>query len=268
MGIKLVLSDIDGTILDDKNQLDQNLHAQIKRLRQEKIPFVLCSARSPEGMYSIAKKLGLEEAPIASYNGAYIVQNLSTGQQVISDHRLSNEVVDSMLKMINRDFPTTSINLYSEEKWYVSRHDKWNSLESEITELKPEVTDLSQFIQTAPVHKLLLIDEAKRVHRLMEELEKARFPHVSFILSKDNYLEVTAKNATKKKALQSLANYFQLELDDTMAIGDNFNDVPMLVEAGTGVAMNNAPDQVKSVADVITKSNTENGVSKILAKYI
>lgn len=80
--IRLIISDIDGTILNDHHQIDPQLTALIPDLKRETIPFVLASARSPKGMAPIARELGIEDCPMACYNGALIQK----GEQVLFEH--------------------------------------------------------------------------------------------------------------------------------------------------------------------------------------
>ncbi|AKP66912.1 Cof-type HAD-IIB family hydrolase [Companilactobacillus ginsenosidimutans] len=269
MPVGLVLSDIDGTILDDKNFIDPKLPAKLLRLRKMKIPFVLSSARSPEGMYPIAKKLGILDNPIACYNGAYVINGLKEkNSTVISSHEVKISELTEIFKILNQGYPTVSVNTYSEWKWYVNQPDKWTELESGITNLEPAVTDLHKFIQKHPVHKLLLIDSKKVIADLRNTLENVNFAHTSFILSKDNYLEVTNKKASKKEALKDLAQYYKVPIENTMTLGDNFNDVPMFKASGLGVAMANAPEKVQGIADKVTLSNNDSGVTAALREYI
>ena len=94
------------------------------------------------------------------------------------------------------------------------------------------------------------------------------FEDTSFYLSKDNYLEVTSQSVSKENALLEIAKYYDISLSQTMAIGDNYNDIPMLKLAGLGVAMANAPQAVKNEADIETVSNNDNGVSKVIEDYV
>jgi len=94
------------------------------------------------------------------------------------------------------------------------------------------------------------------------------FPQTDFYLSKDNYLEVTHNQVSKKQALLELANYYQISPKEIMALGDNYNDVPMIETAGLGIAMGNAPTDVKSCANAVTDSNEQNGVSQAIKLYV
>lgn len=102
----------------------------------------------------------------------------------------------------------------------------------------------------------------------MSACQNADFLESAFYLSKENYLEVTHQAVGKDKALNELAAYFQVPLAQTLAIGDNFNDLPMIASAGIGVAMENAPDLVKAKADFVTASNTDHGVADALRRFV
>ena len=264
--IKLIISDIDGTILDQKHQLDSHLLELMPLLKQSEIPFVLASARSPLGIAPISKELGITDFPIASYNGALI----STGDKILSQHTINKKELLLLHDFLKKEFPTVSINVYSGKNWYVNALDKWVEIEAQITGESPKVTSLADFLQEEKnlIHKLLLIDNAATIQKLKETLATIDFPQTGFYLSKDNYLEVTHNQVSKKQALLELANYYQLSLTEIMTIGDNYNDIPMIETAGLGVAMGNAPTEVKTCSNRVTDSNDQNGVSKAIKLYV
>ena len=264
--IKLIMSDIDGTILDQNHQLDSHLLELMPLLKQSEISFVLASARSPLGIAPISKELGITDFPIASYNGALI----STGDKILSQHSINKKELLLLHDFLTKEFPTVSINVYSGKDWYVNTLDKWVEIEAQITGESPKVTSLADFLQEEKnlIHKLLLIDNAATIQKLKETLATMDFPQTDFYLSKDNYLEVTHNQVSKKQALLELANYYQLSLTEIMSIGDNYNDIPMIETAGLGVAMGNAPTDVKVCANKVTDSNDQNGVSKAIKLYV
>ena len=121
---------------------------------------------------------------------------------------------------------------------------------------------------TKPLHKLLLIGEAEEIQALYRAISTDYFPSTAFYLSKANYLEVTAKHVSKEDALVELANHYHLSLEEVLTLGDNFNDLPMLKKAGIGVAMGNAPQEVKDGAAIVTKTNNENGAGQAVETYV
>ena len=268
--IRLIISDIDGTILDDQHQVDPNLKDMIPLLSREKIPFVLASARSPLGMEPIARELGLGDNPLACYNGALVIKGDPQAYETIIEHPLDKKEIRTFLELVKTEFPSVSINLYSGKDWIANRLDKWVQIEAAITGERPMIQNELIPVLNAqmPVHKLLLIDEAPVIQKLHDYLQTLGFPKTSFYLSKDNYMEVTAKHVSKEQALYEIAQHYQVPLEQVMTIGDNFNDLPMLRLAGLGVAMGNAPEAVKTEAKAVTKSNNEHGVAEAVEKYV
>ena len=264
--IKLIMSDIDGTILDKNHQLDSYLIELMPLLKQCNIPFVLASARSPLGIAPISKELGITDCPIACYNGALI----SLGDKILSQYSIDKSELLLLHDFLKKEFPTVSINVYSGKDWLVNTIDEWVEIEATITGESPKVTSLADFIRDEKtlVHKLLLIDNASTIQKLKETLATMDFPQTDFYLSKDNYLEVTHNQVSKKQALLELANYYQLPLTSIMTLGDNYNDIPMIETAGLGIAMGNAPRDVKTCAKAVTDSNEQNGVSKAIKLHV
>ena len=264
--IKLIMSDIDGTILDKNHQLDSYLIELMPLLKQCNIPFVLASARSPLGIAPISKELGITDCPIACYNGALI----SLGDKILSQYSIDKSELLLLHDFLKKEFPTVSINVYSGKDWLVNTIDEWVEIEATITGESPKVTSLADFIkyEKTLVHKLLLIDNTDTIQKLQKTLSSIDFPQTDFYLSKDNYLEVTHNQVSKKQALLELANYYQLPLTSIMTLGDNYNDIPMIETAGLGIAMGNAPRDVKTCAKAVTDSNEQNGVSKAIKLHV
>ncbi|MCB5088250.1 fructose-phosphate phosphohydrolase SppA [Streptococcus mutans] len=268
--IKLILSDIDGTILDNNHQVDAHLRDTITELKKESIPFVLASARSPHGMFPIAQELNLGANPIACYNGALIVEGNKEHYQTLIEHGLSKADVKKIVALIKKQFPHISINFYSGGDWIVEEIDQWVQIEANITKESPDIRNFDTLLtdDSIPIHKLLLIANAQAIQEFFTYLKRVNFEDASFYLSKDNYLEVTSQSVSKENALLEIAKYYDISLSQTMAIGDNYNDIPMLKLAGLGMAMANAPQAVKNEADIETVSNNDNGVSKVIEDYV
>lgn len=264
--IRLIISDIDGTILTSHHQVDEQLIEVMPELEKAKIPFVLASARSPLGMQPIAHKLGLPENPIACYNGALVLE----GNRTIIEHPVDKTEIQELLSYLSTDYPSVSVNIYSGKDWITNQLDKWSQLEAGITGESPILKELQETVSDSepPIHKLLLIDEPKVIQDLHQKLLSMGFPQTAFYSSKDNYLEVTAKHVSKEHALLEVAKYYDLPLEQVMTIGDNFNDSPMLALAGLGIAMGNAPEGVKETANLVTTSNDEHGVAQAITEHV
>lgn len=267
--IRLVISDIDGTILNDQHQVDYQLKTQLPLLQEKGIPFVLASARSPLGMKPIAQQLGLIDNPLACYNGALVIKGNPQNYDILMEHALDKKEVRCLLELVQEKFPAVAINLYTGKDWFAEQIDKWVQEEADITGENPILQSLVSVVEgRASIHKLLLIGEAVIIQNLHDYLQNTDFPKTAFYLSKENYLEVTAKQVSKENALQEIAHFYQIPLQQVMAIGDNFNDLPMLKLAGLGVAMGNAPKAVKEQATIVTLTNNEGGVAQAIEQYV
>lgn len=264
--MKAIISDIDGTVLNDQHKVDEELIALIPQLQEREIPFVLASARSPLGMEPIAQALGLKEQPIAAYNGALV----QLGQKVLFEHPVNKAEIRQVISLLTEEFPAISVNIYSAQDWLTNKLDKWSQIEADITGEKPQICPLLDPVLDLlrPIHKLLLIGDRDLIQQAFQRLQELNLDKTTFYLSKDNYLEVTAQQVSKELALKEIARYYDLPLENTMAIGDNFNDIPMIQLAGLGVAMANAPAAVKDQADAVTLSNNQAGVARAIEDYV
>ena len=155
--IRLIISDIDGTILTSNHQVDEQLIEVMPELEKANIPFVLASARSPLGMKPIAHKLGLHDNPIACYNGALVLE----GDRTIIQHPVDKAEIQELLGYLSTDYPSVSVNIYSGKDWITNKLDKWSQLEGSITGESPIIKELQDTVSDSepPIHKLLLIDE-------------------------------------------------------------------------------------------------------------
>ena len=117
-----------------------------------------------------------------------------------------------------------------------------------------------------PIHKILCIGDPAEIQRLSLELEAADMLGIDFYPSKDTYMEIVNNQVSKLAALCHLCEAYNCSLAETIAIGDNYNDMPMIQHAGIGIAMGNSPEEVKQIADEIAPANSEEGFSRGLAK--
>lgn len=265
MTIKAIFSDIDGTLLNSNHQVTAETKKAILKVVNNNVPFILVSARMPSGILPIQKTLAID-SPIISYNGALILDPAT--DKIIDSISLPQTDVRKIYQVINESYPSVSLNLYSYDQWVVSdSQNEWVVQEQEITGVSPVQHDLYAYIEeNHDIHKCLCMGEPEFINQLESAL-KEQCPGLSIYKSKDTYLEIMSGNASKSNAIKKLESLYQITKQEIMAIGDNYNDLDMIEYAEIGVAMGNAPDEVKAVADEITLSNDENGIKHILQKY-
>lgn len=253
----IVLLDIDGTLVDSKDQVSQNTKQLLHHLEQKGIPVILSSARSPSGVEMVVRQVGLH-SPIVCYGGSLL---LDDQRNIIQDVGIDREAAVAFKQFAGREFPHVTVSTYMYDIWLVDRLDDPNvQLVGQRNQCTPLVGDLESAVQTVPhVHKLLCMGAPEEITRLQTRAAQA-FPNLQFARSGTIYLEVLAKDISKGTALEQLQTYYQVDHSRVVAMGDYFVDVEMLRRAGLGIAMGNAPDAVKAAADQVTASCDEEGV--------
>ena len=253
----IVFLDIDGTLLDSRHQVMPCTRNHLKQLQERGVPIVLCSARPPEGVNLVAEQIGLQ-GPKACYNGGLIFDGNST---ILRDVGIDIPQAMDFKQFVTERFPELVVSSYLYNVWLAE--DPQQPLiqqEAEISGCKPLKGSLAQVASTAShIHKLLCMGDAMRIRALQKEIPQ-HFPELMALRSKSTYLEILPRESTKGSAAQVLTAHYGLRAEQAVAFGDNDVDLDMLQYCGLGVAMGNAPRQVKEAADFVTASNDEEGV--------
>ncbi|WP_160685805.1 Cof-type HAD-IIB family hydrolase [Clostridium sp. C2-6-12] len=262
---KMVCLDIDGTLLNSKHEISKKVKSAINFVANKKnIPVILVSARMPKGISFLQKELEIEQ-PIICYSGALILDK--------DNNILSKEIIDvSDLKQIYKLASEQNIHmsLYKDNEWYIEEMDYWAKQESEITNIIPNVVNFVELIEiwdreeTGP-NKILCMAESDKITLLKQGTENIK---LNIYPSKPTYLEIMPSNASKTSAISVLQKKFNVKQSEIIAMGDNYNDIDMLEYAGLGIAMGNAPEEVKKHGNHVTLTNDEDGVAVALEKYI
>ena len=267
MNYKIVFSDIDGTLLNKERQLSIATISEIKKLKN-KVPFILISARMPAAMRHLQKELEIEELPIISYNGGLILID----DKVVSTTEISVDIIESLTNW-NTNLKC-HLSLYHNDEWYVPSMDFWAKREENNTKITPEVRDSIEVVtkwkqENKGAHKIMAMGEEDQIDQIVDFLSKEHPNELHLYRSKNTYLEISPKSISKLTAINFLLNgHFNFPLEESIAFGDNYNDVEMLNHIGYGVAVGNAREEAKKVANYITDSSIEDGVAKSLKKLL
>lgn len=264
---KMVCLDIDGTLLNSAHKITKNTKESIQKVVNEKqIPVVLVSARMPKGILFLQEELNIVQ-PIICYSGALICDN----NRILSNITMSL----SQVKQVHKFAVELGIHLsiYREDEWYIEQMDKWAEQEGKITQITPSITNLANLLDEwenkgfGP-NKILCMAKPEDIKILHSRIMDSHLNKFIVYPSKSTYLEMSSIRATKTFAIDILAQKYGISQSEILAIGDNYNDINMIEYAGLGIAMGNAPDDVKSCANEITLSNDEDGVVEALRKHI
>lgn len=177
---------------------------------------------------------------------------------------MSTKIVAYILELARKY--NLTINVYSNDIWIVNELNSYVLNEAKIIGEKPLKTNDVLKATNFVVHKILLLGTEAKLDLIKNELNKIK--GITFCNSKEGYLEITSFHASKSKAFKYLLEYLSIDVKDSLAIGDGCNDLELLQCAGMGIAMDNAPLEVKNVADYVTLSNDENGVAIALNKFL
>ena len=168
----------------------------------------------------------------------------------------------SLETLLENDPTITSINYYQGTHWYSPDPDNfWTVQEGDITGLRAT----KRPVALTNVHKILVMGDAPVIRALQERL-KPQFPHLEIHRSKDEYLEIVNKRATKAQAIAFMGERLGVPAAESVAFGDNYNDLDMLRYAGYSVAMGNAPDDIKAECSIVTAPNDEDGLAQVLER--
>lgn len=262
--IHLILSDIDGTLVDGKRIPAINKTA-LQEAQRRGIPIALVSGRSADGIRPIQKQLGIQ-GPMGCYSGALVLDSDGT---VLEGSPISKETAREVIALIRRH-PGVSMFLYATKFWYKEQQTRWEDFEEQVTckgVMAPSIEDAVDVADQ--VYKILAItDDGKLMANVQEDLKQAFSDRLAIMLSSPCYLEVQLKGIGKDRAVYALCRHYQITPEETLAFGDFDNDLAMLKATGTAVAMGNATPAVKAAADLIADTNANGGLGKTLLELL
>ena len=259
--IKLVATDIDGTILIPEGNFTEEVKTCIKGLCSRGIKVVLVTGRMNAAAELIAQDLGLD-TPVISYQGGLVKYNGETLYKRCLTKEQAQRVID-WAKSEN-----IHLNLYNDDILY--SESKCPEIERYCNNLHTKYM-IKNFcdIEKNSVNKLLAIDynNPEKINRLEKELPKV-FPDLYIIKSTPYFLEFSNKEGSKYCAVKFLQKYWGINEAETLTIGDQNNDIALLKAGGIKVAMGNATEELKSIADYVTDTVFNDGFKKAMEKFI
>ncbi|MBI1748306.1 MAG: HAD family phosphatase [Acidobacteria bacterium] len=275
MSIKLLGIDIDGTLLNSSFQISPENHEAIRRVKALGIIVVLLTGRRFRSAAPLARQLGIDD-PIAVNNGALIKRpaNGDLLRAVLLPAAECRDVI-AIARELYMD-PVVTIDAQGHGQMVLDRLDQQNvqmvrylSLSSQDVQT---VEDLLAFIQNDPV-QVTFSHHPERINPLSDALARRMGPRVKLLNTvypqRDlSILDVIHPQVSKGAGLAAIGDMCGIRQAETMAIGDNFNDLDMLRYAGTAVVMGNAEPALKAHGFPVTASNDHHGVAVAIEEYI
>jgi Cof subfamily protein (haloacid dehalogenase superfamily) len=263
---KLIATDLDGTLLNDQKKINPNNAEYIKKALDLGVKIVLCSGRSHFSIHAFEEELNLVK--LENYgiglNGSMIYN--SHTKLPIRHLLLDNSSAVKVLKELEQF--NLEVVVFTGTTWIINVPKEKSRFYSVTTNEEFEIiSDLTKI--DIDVSKIIIIGENSKLKEIESYMKDFLGGLCNVCFTQTNFLEFTNIDAHKGAALKVLAEHLGISMKEVIAVGDNYNDITMLQEAGVGVAVSNAEDDVKKVADYITKSSNNDGALKeIIEKYI
>lgn len=262
---QFLILDIDGTLLNSQNELTKATYDRLMQLMADGYQLVLASGRPTASMLETARQLKLDQAKsyIISYNGAEIT-DMAT-QEVIYQKGLDDEDLKTIIAF--NEAQGLSTIAYGPAEIIIDRPNDHSEVEAFLTKL-PYRYDAAYFEKIPPGQlKFIGVGAEERVEAANSILNGHIGQATTAITSLPFYLEYFHHQVSKGNAIKALVESLGYSVDQVVACGDGNNDASMIQAAGLGVAMANATDYLKSLAQEITLSNDEDGLIPIMDKY-
>ena len=262
----IIALDLDGTLTNSEKIITLRTFDALMKAQREGVRLVLASGRPTFGIAALANQLQLADygGYVLSYNGGRIIDWCE--KTVIF-----SQVVDQKLVPILYDFAEKAqlpIVTYLPEAILASKNEgEYLAEEARINGMPVVVAQnfVEEAMQIAGGStKFLIPGEPELLIQLESEMKAALSEQMEVFRSAPFFLELPPKGIDKAQSLQRLLTHLGLERESLMAFGDGFNDLSMIQFAGQGVAMANAVEEVKSIADFVTTSNEEDGIAQAL----
>lgn len=272
MSYKLICIDMDGTLLDDKKEISsKNLNA-LKNASEKGVKIAVCTGRLFASARYYAELIGVK-APVIASNGAYIREK--DRDDVIYELSIGVDKCKKLQNILNK----YNFNVYYNEHDSVitkngffegNTYAVMNKNLSDKNKIKLiTVEDIDKVIEDEGDNILKCIcisDDYESLAKAKDEISKTGYFEV--VSSNKDNIEIMIKGVSKGRAVKVLADFYNILPTEVICIGDNENDFSMIEFAGLGVAMGNATDHVKEIANYIADTNNNHGVAKVIEKFV
>jgi Cof subfamily protein (haloacid dehalogenase superfamily) len=261
--VRLVVCDIDGTLVrHDKSLPDANV-AAARRLTTAGIAMTLISARPMSGMLWLADALELD-GPFGAFNGGTLFDRKGV---IGRPERLAPEVALRILSIL--DEARIDVWLFAHERWHARDADNPHVPRERLSAgLEPTLRGDLENLCGAADKIVGISDDAALLKRLASQVQQATQGEATVALSQPYFLDATALLANKGDGVAAVAAAMGAPLAEVAVIGDMPNDLPMFARAGLSIAMGQAPEAVRAAADWTTTSNEEDGVARAIDRLI
>ncbi len=262
--IRLVAFDVDGTLVGRDLKISDNVRRAIERMKAAGITGCLVTGRMYRATLPFARELGFE-APLICYQGAAIVDPAS--DDVLQHTALDNQIVRELIDVTERD--AMHLQLYRNDEYYCEARNRFSDLYAALSLTEPVIVpSLREAFAYSPATKAVIVADAPDAAAYAEKLRSALRDRAYVTRSLPEFVEVLDPAVDKGVALRFVAGRLGVAMEATAAIGDSWNDAPLLEAAGLGIAMGSAPRELQAVAGAVVGDLEHDGVAEAIEKYV
>jgi len=260
---RLVAVDLDGTVRSRKIGIPAGVTRAVAEARARGVRVCVATGRMWRSAEPWVRTLGAD-SPAILYNGGQVL-DFASGR-TLYERRLSAATARAVLEVVRRD-PEVQPHLYVNDRVYVDRPHPLSDAYAADDGLSYEVAPSFAPLLAEDPHKILIIGGRERVTALQRAVQETGLP-VHAVQSEPIYLEILPPGVSKGEALRAMLAALDVPAAETIAVGDNWNDVEMIEAAGLGVAMGHAPEGVRARADYVCGTADEGAVQEVLERFV
>ncbi len=265
MKYKMIVTDIDGTLVNDEHIIPEGNIKALKEASSKGMCVVLCSGRSKNSVMEITNELGLEQKHTygAGYHGS-VIFNSKTGE-VIKNYKIEKTIIKKVLKL-TKGFNFIFL-IHDDGELYTFKENEYTK---KYEERSGDVcTETTYEKLNDMISKFIVMGTPEELEKFEKLIPKSMEDECMHFYSSKYLYEFTNKEASKGNALKFLSNKLGIDKKETIGCGDNFNDMTLVEEAGLGVAVSNAVDGLKKVANYVTdRNNSQGAIEEVLNKFV
>ncbi|MDD5038185.1 MAG: Cof-type HAD-IIB family hydrolase [Dehalococcoidales bacterium] len=261
--------DIDGTLLDKNGIISTADRKALAEACTSGIRVSLSTGRATQACLNIINQLSLNGYHIF-YDGA-LVSNPETGEEIYFKP-ISENLVKEAIDFAHRH--KINLELFSTTHYFIERETRASDIRRQFFGLQPIIVDFTKLWQNERIVKGNLVvyspeEKAKADTFYLQFKNSLHFSWTNTPAYPDvDFINVLAPDVSKGEALEVLASYLKIPLSEVIAVGDGANDISLLTKAGLGIAMGNASEELKAVADYVTLDIDHSGVAAVIKKFL
>ncbi|NCT10051.1 MAG: HAD family hydrolase [Flavobacteriia bacterium] len=258
--IKLVVSDMDGTLLNSEGQVSNRFFKLFQKLQENNIHFCAASGRQHNSIVSKLASIKNDIYVIAENGGV-----LKKGDEMLRSYFLNPEKVQKLIPILRGISGANMVLCCDNTAFIESKDERFITLFQEYYHSFQKVADLTEIAKNIPVFKIAIYhfdSSEKYILPIVQDFKN----EVLLKVSGAHWLDVSDEKANKGNALKAVQKLLNVTKQETLVFGDYHNDIEMMQEAGMSFAMKNAHEDIKKIADYITESNDDFGVEMVLEK--